>query len=168
MPSLIPKTRPRAELGCSLEQLFTGSATEATTRRVLAYLSKVISDYSDGSFERVTRPNTITEQFYLLMPTVPAWETEEKLCEAILKHSRREMDDQAIRSVLEKFVEAHTFVYKEGVQDVKKGEIFSRPKGIDLFYLSSEPGGPAASGNAIQLWLFFLLNPGRKFTCTKL
>lgn len=152
MPSLIPKTRT-PDIEIDLEQIFTGDSTAATRTRVISALGWVYGKYSDRSREERLRPNVITEEFYISMPTQAAYAAEIALCEAILSHSSGAISDENIKTVIKEFIDAHLLVHQNGSYEAKTGQFLDwTGKTLPLFYISS---GLAfgMTGNMIQIEL---------------
>lgn len=177
MPSLVPKQTlyqppaPPVTPVADLKSLFEGTESAASVARVVAYIEKLHADYSDGSFERVSRPNMITEQFAILMPTEAAYQAEVELCNAIANHAARVFTDEDVKVYLDKYVNTHIFVYEKEVRTVKSGDPMRWQKDIDIYALYAD-GRCIAVCNAIQMWLVYLIykraSPDSKFKCVLL
>jgi hypothetical protein len=156
VPSFIPKKKYVARSWpeyVDLDALFESEKYRSSVSRAIAYLYQVHVGHSDGSYERTGRPGVITEQFCLGMPTEAAYLTEIELVNAIHGHALGNIDDENIKVYIKKYLDTHTFVYKEikrnWTQEFKTG--YSRRTGreVPLFYV--HPGGVF---NSIQLKLF--------------
>jgi len=93
------------------ETLFTDGRYADTVDRVIRYLHGLYVNYSDGSYERISRPNTITEQFVLCCSTIEAHSAEIDLCNAIYQHSLGRINDADMRQVLAQFIDTHIIVW---------------------------------------------------------
>lgn len=118
MPSLLPKTQIETAPEIDLARVFGGDSM-ATVSRVVKYISQFYF-VAPKSFDDISRPNFIVEDFSLFMPTRTAWDSEIKLCEAILKHNSGAMSDDDIKAVLIEYLDAHTTVYHNGEARAKK------------------------------------------------
>lgn len=107
----IPPSYP--VLKVSVDVLFQDPRFSETIARVIKYLHSIYVNYSDDSWERRCRPNTITEQFDLLMRTQDAYIAEIDLCNAIHDHALGMMTDDQICAVLTRFIDTHIYVHFE-------------------------------------------------------
>jgi hypothetical protein len=148
MPSLIPRKYIAAQ-PLNLDEVF-GERTAATRDRVITYISKIYREFANVPFEKRSGS---TEEFFLTMPTVAAWDTELQLCDAILKHSLAQITDEDIKVVLKNYLDTHTFIYKDGIRELKSGNWhYWTGDSVELFYTKSS--GPV---NPIQYKLLELM-----------
>jgi hypothetical protein len=123
-----------------VKAIFTDARYRGTLDRVVKYIELLDREHSDRSYERVTRANVITEAFFIEMGTVDAYRSEVELMIAIRGHAAGEIADKSIKVYLQKYIEAHTFVYeyRDGLtrQRHKSGD-GSRTRGdVPLYYLT--------------------------------
>ena len=163
MPNLLPikSTSPAPDLAA----VFDDSITTATVERVIKFLSPFYFEHSNKSFDERARPNFITEEFCLFMPTRAAWASELRLCEAILGHAAGKSDKQ-IKAVLIEYLASHTFVYSDAGGFVKSGEIDNWTHDVDLYYLEFENN--SAVCNPVQAWLVKFLEKDKNIKAIKL
>jgi hypothetical protein len=95
------------------------------------------------------------------MATVDAHFAEIELCNGIAGHALGKIDDESIKVSLQKYLETHTYVFREisrneWVKEIKTG--YSRRTGRDvpLYYLNYGIAGQSSTFNAIQLEIFLL------------
>lgn len=166
MPSFLPRKRVRETaafpvLACRLDELFEHGRYKPSVDRVISYIHKIYVGYSDGSYERVSRPETVTEQFYFAMPTLGAYLTEVELVNAIHAHALGNLTDENIKVYLQKYLEAHTFIYRwvdRTVRQFYKTENKNTWTGreVPLYRFEWLPLklGSTCVLNAIQAWLY--------------
>lgn len=168
MPSLVPKQIyervqiVRGILGLfeNADALFRSDRARPTIERVAKYLAHVYENFADGSFERVSRANTVTEQFFLFMPTQAAYLAEMTLIEAIAAHSHQRITDAALRRSLEQFIDTHIFVYSGFSRTLKTGDWKKWAK--TPLVICEWPTNTAGPCNFIQAWLWFLIEKRTK------
>jgi hypothetical protein len=162
MPSLVPKTRAVVEMMPQLAvepaEIFAEPRYAATVSRVIKFLHRVYLTHSDASFERISRPGVVTEQFFVAMPTVDAYKAEVDLLNAIRDHALGTITDENIKIYLQKYLESHCFVYRETdrgwLQEFKTG--YSRRtswREVPLFEVSYADGrGLIANAIACEIY----------------
>ena len=176
MPSLIPTEtlEPVIAAALDLNEIFTGDGCKESLSRVISYLAKISAALPLLSWEILEKQNYIFEEFFIGMPTVAAYFSEVKLCQAIERHANGFLSDAEMTAVLTEYVAVHTFIYKdfngEKSRELKAGifELWTGPE-VELFYL--ENADDLYSGqtlNKIQVYLFRLLNPNGNYKLERL
>jgi hypothetical protein len=161
MPSFIPKKAQAPKdwpAYVDLDELFESEKYQRSVSRAIAYLFQIYASHSDGSYERTGRPGVITEQFCLGMPTEAAYLTEIELVNAISAHALGNIDDENIKVYLQKYLDAHIFIYKEvkktWVQEFKIGYSKRTGNEVPLFYVDTPVIEKRHVFNGIQVKLF--------------
>jgi len=167
MPSLVPKLQV-VYPAIDLREVFLSEKTKPTLERVIKYIGAVYDRASNRpEVERDSRLFSV-EEFDLLMPTERAFFDELAVCEAILRHSAGQMSDEAIKAVLDAYVDSHVYVYRAGVRSVKVGN-FDKWADCDLVYISHPENTKIAfTCNPVQAWLVYFLIPGGGLKMRKL
>jgi len=161
MPSFLP-TKIHKTAGypacVDLRELFEGEVYKTSLNRVINHLHNVYVNFSDGSFERISRPDIVTEQFFLTMPTVDAAIAEIELCNAIASHALGNIKDENIKIYLQKYLDSHCFVYQEingrVRQSFKVGTGKRTGRDVQLYALDNGKCDSGGVFNAIQAYLF--------------
>jgi hypothetical protein len=139
----------RPHIAVFFEATFAG-----TLERTISYLYRYYRDRSGYSFDDLSQPSVIVEEFCLFMPTQDAYRSDVELCTDIYLHALGLLKDQVMETLLKKYIEAHTFIYEGNSRRVKRGE-WNLTQDVPLFYVWIE-GETKTAGtcNAIQACLF--------------
>lgn len=159
MANFVPKAFRKKQVfpACvDVAALFSEPRFAATVERVLSFLHRVYLASGDGSYERTGRPGVITEVFFVCMPTCDAYTAEIELCNAMWGFSLGELNEEKIKVYLNKYLDTHTFVYRETsknewTQEFKTGYSKRTGPSVPLYSLDYGKIGTGHVCNEIQV-----------------
>lgn len=159
VPKKFRQTREYPEC-VDLQELFESEKYRLVLENVFSILLPVYQGFSDSSFERISRPSTVTEVFDVTMPTVAAYEAEIALCNAIRDRSLEQCAEFDLKRTLQRYLDTHIRIFEGTNQRLKSGESPRTGPEVPIYELFVIPRTLGARNfilNAIQAWFVLRL-----------
>lgn len=159
VPKKFRKTHEYPEC-VDLQELFESEKYHISLKTVFDILLPIYQSFSDSSFERISRPNTVTEVFDVTMPTIAAYEAEIALCNAIRDRSLEQCAEFDLKRTLQRYLDTHIRVFEGTNQRIKTGESPRTGPEVaiyELFVIPRTLGTKNFILNAIQAWFVLRL-----------